>query len=248
MNITERWEVIEALKLEAVTAANKTLEATQEMIKSFEKGVDVPLANRIISDLWQNQDYGKKLRTQLSAAFPEQNGRVLSGARMSPTDLAAWRADTAFMAKYFDTIHGFIIDTVSEVMPRLVSGEVTEENALKVEAYNDFRRNCLTYIAFIEDYSWEARSAIEDGKANNWPDLVNEAEAPSSVVNGDYLFIDDFIPRLREAQKTYVESISNYGYREWFSLDDIEWALKRTVPQIMVGYMFMRYLSDLLDE
>jgi len=245
MSIAERWEVIEQRKTEALVLINQNIDNCKSLLDTLEQGVDISVANRIISEMWIDDQYSRRIKTRLSASFPKENGDILSNARLGPADMERWFSEKAQIAGYFDTCHAFINDLVVEITEKL--GTPGGDSETKLVAYNEFRRQCLTYLLFIESWSWEARDSISEGNCNSWDELVAATPIPSGVDNGDYLFIDDFVTPLKVAQANYTRRVIGFDSRTQWSIREIRWVGDRIAPQVAIQYLFAQYLTRCIE-
>lgn len=245
MSWKEKWEGIQTHLLAAETAAKVSREAANQIVEMLNEGVDISVANRLISEHWGDTAMARSLRTRLFSAFPDENGRVLRNAPLTQDDLDRFRGEYSEVVTYFDAIHAYILEGVGELTNRLNKADPSDEVAFGT--YNSFRRNAMRYTSYVDDGFYQVREFLEKGEITSWSDLVRLLPI-ESIDNGDYLFIDEFVKRLSEIQQHYIGRELEIEAQDRYSICDIEWVLLKAVSHIKIPMLFAEYLNGLLSK
>lgn len=242
MSDQERWDALMLQKTAAEVTLSDANEVANTVIDALKEGVDISVAARIIEDYWGAGTRGDKLRVQLSASFPQQNGQIILGAPLTQGDIDRLNGQLGGVRKYFEDMHSFVFDLVKRIMHQIKACDVNDQSA--VEAYNEFRHNVILYLDYSNDWYWEARKVLENDECQNWGNLKI---VTTRAQNGDYLFIDDFEETLQKTHAEYLEHTFNQKESEYWSLYDLRWKGERVVPRVKLPYLFAQYLLGVIE-
>lgn len=244
MSWSEDWQII-TQRMQAATSASTTArESANLVIDTLQEGVEISVAHRIISEHWGDTGTASRLRTKLFGKFPKENGEVLLYAPLTEDDLERWKGDRTEVMEYFGLVHAYVIEHVAALTAKMNRYDSSDMAAL--ELYNGFRKNVLRYICYIDYEFYSVRQILEEDGVLDWDNLAKLLPI-AEIENGDYLFMDDFIPKLVETQGTYLERDIQVEARDQYSVNDMEWVLRKMVPHIRIPFLFGEYLNTLLS-
>ena len=245
MSWLEQWEAIKDHRLAADTSANRARDNAKQIIDLFNEGVPISVANRIIKEHWGDSHQGRRLRTQLFSAFPDENGRVLRSACLTQEDLDRFRGEYTDVIAYFEAIHAYVLEHVEQLTLYLNKADPNDEELFG--AYNSFRRNAMRYTSYVDDNFFTVRGILEEGQVQTWQALTKLVPI-DSIDSGDYLFMDEFVTKLKSVQQHYIGRELEVEAQDMYSVADIEWLLKKALVHIQIPYLFAEYLNELLGR
>jgi hypothetical protein len=235
------WETIVTSRTAAEVAIQECAGNLEQIRSALDKGVTLGAARVIIKGIWGETPEAKKLVAQLSASFPAENSSIIRYAGLPGYALDNIAGPTkpgiTFM---LDTQH-YIENYIGVILKQLSHFDPNNEVALN--AHNEFRRNVLIYIEGIRWNSFTL-SVEEAAEASAWKDYKVESQL---VEDGDYLFITDFLPDLKEAHHKVVER-RNREPEEGSdnpSLAGVQYSTKSYLAEINFTYLFAEYLTQL---
>jgi hypothetical protein len=123
-------------------------------------------------------------------------------------------------------------------MLRLLEAEFTVENQAIL---NEFRCEVLKYVAYTGDYFYEAEQKLKDGSLTTW-DQLNRV--PDMVINGDYLFVNEFKTTMAKAHVDYLKGTFHPDLKlSGYSLKDFSWRTSDMCNKLKLPFLFAEFLN-----
>jgi hypothetical protein len=234
------WEEIVKLKGVAEVTTQTYIDELESLINAMEDGgLPLPVAVKLIRGIWGNSSRANSLMVQLSECFPETNKSVVLYAGLPAEEARKQLGELKETREYFELIYTYIDQVVNITMKGLVAAEFTVENQSRL---NDFRCEVLKYIAYTGDYFYEAEQMLKDGSLLSW-DQLNRV--PDVVINGDYLFVNEFKATLAKAHADYLEGTFKPDVKlSGYSLKDFSWRTSDMCNKLKLPFMFAEYLNS----
>jgi len=239
MSRAAMWEEIVKLKGVAEVTTQTYIDELESLITAMEDdGLPLPVATKIIRGIWGNSSRANALMVQLSECFPETNKSVVLYAGLPVEESRKQLGELEETRQYFKLIYDYIHEVVDATMKGLVEAEFTVENQ---SILNEFRCEVLKYVAYTGDYFYEAEQKLKEGSVTSWAQLNR---VPDVVINGDYLFVNEFKATMAKAHVDYLKGTFQPDLKlAGFSLKDFSWRSSDMVNKLKLPFLFAEYLN-----
>lgn len=240
MSRAAMWEEIVKLKGVAEVTTQTYIDELESLITAMEDdGLPLPVATKIIRGIWGNSSRANSLMVQLSECFPETNKSVVLYAGLPVEEARKQLGELEETRQYFKLIYDYIHEVVDNTMLRLLEAEFTVENQAIL---NEFRCEVLKYVAYTGDYFYEAEQQLKDGSLTTW-DQLNRV--PDMVINGDYLFVNEFKTTLAKAHVDYLKGTFHPDLKlSGYSLKDFSWRTSDMCNKLKLPFLFAEFLNQ----
>jgi len=239
MSRAAMWEEIVKLKGVADVTTQTYIDELESLITAMEdEGLPLPVATKIIRGIWGSSSRANSLIVQLSECFPETNKSVVLYAGLPVEEARKQLGELKETREYFEVIYAYIDQVVNTTMKELLAADFTVESQ---ERLNEFRCEVLKYTAYTGDYFYEAEQKLKDGSLTSW-DQLNRV--PDIVINGDYLFVNEFKDIMAKAHSSYLEGTFKPDLKlTGYSLKDFSWRTSDMCNKLKLPFMFAEYLN-----
>jgi hypothetical protein len=233
------WEEIVKLKDVAIVTTQTYTDELDALIAAMdEEGLPLPVATKIIRGIWGTSSRANALMVRLSDCFPETNKEVVLYAGLPIQEARKQLGQLDESKDYFKLIYTYISDAVNTTMQQLVDAGFTVDAQARL---NEFRCEVLQYAAYTDSYFYEVEPSLRDGTVTSWDQLTR---VPDIVINGDYLFVNDFKETLAKAHDTYLESAFYPDLKmSGYSLKDFSWRTSDMTSKIQMPFLFAQHLN-----
>lgn len=233
------WEEIVKLKDVAIVTTQTYTDELDSLIAAMDdEGLPLPVATKIIRGIWGNGSRANALMVRLSECFPETNKSVVLYAGLPVEEARKQLGQLQETRDYFKLIYEYIGDVVNSTMNELLAAGFTVESQVRL---NEFRCEVLQYAAYTDSYFYEVEPKLRDGSVTSWEQLNR---VPDMVVNGDYLFINEFKETLAKAHVNYLESAFYPDLKmSGYSLKDFSWRTSDMTSKIQLPFLFALHLN-----
>lgn len=226
--------------LAALKEISQIREAALLVVAQLKNGVNVETAYSIIDRYWVGSD-AVRMKQNLQAAFPDENGRMLLNAPFN--DKMGIAMDFVVTRDYLNQVFPEIIRLVEEKFALINSRDLNDEAAMQL--YIKFRKEPARFVEYVQDGWFEGREGLENGAICGWQDLKDEARC---VDNGQFLMLDDYRHTIGEAKKQVFEYLFSKTQAQNLSLGDTSWNTDRAETRIKLCQYFLNYLEGLQLE
>lgn len=230
--VTQLKEIAES----TIHSVCKEYEDTREELL---RGVTLPIAHRIIDELWGKTPEGMRVKTQLYDQFPVENGRVILRSELTKVASARMRSLLEPVEGYLNTVIMAIEELVGTHVDYLKTKSLTDETVLL--EYNEIRKETLRYIAFCDYAYYDVCPTLLSERVRSWGDVVYD---PSGVENGDYLFLDCFKEKLKTIHQHSVAFTALMPQGDYYNgnLGGFSWRHSQIEDYIKLTFLFFNYL------
>jgi hypothetical protein len=234
------WEEIVKLKDVALVTTQTYTDELEALFEAMDsEGLPLPIATKVIRGIWGDSSRANALLVQLSECFPETNKSLVLYAGLPVAEARKQLGQLKETREYFEAIYVYIQNVVNSTMKDLMDAGFTVENQ---ERLNEFRCEVLKYAAYTDGYFYEAEPKLRDGTVTSW-DQLNRV--PDVVINGDYLFINEFAETLTKAHAAYMDSAFYPDLKmSGYSLKDFSWRTSDMTSKIQLPFLFAQFLNE----
>lgn len=233
-------EELAVLKLEAETVALQVQDSMSQLVRQLEEPVPLSVGRSIIKEIWGDGVCAAKLVSRLSACFPSENSGLIKHAEL-PKELSEKSFNfNERSAKYVEESFTFIKESINTIVG-ILNGYAPEDEIGVAVALN-FRKESMRFIDAIKNGDF-LTSDVE--AMTEWGEF-RMAYISYAVDEGDYMFINDFVPEMEATGKLAVikralPSVSEFN----FTLSNVEFDCGREVCVLKLIYLYCEFLDKL---
>lgn len=237
--MTDSKTELQTLKNFATSENLKFVNDIESVVKHLRNGVSFPVAANIINTYWGDSAKGKQLKLKLSSSDLRVNGETILHTNIDREDILKIVGERKGIYEYFTAVHAYINDRVDTVLEGLHRAEFNE---VELACYNEFRKEVVRYLDYINNYFWDIRTLLEKEDTTCWTQLGIPTAGSD---DGDYLFFDSFKEDLDRQHKVFMENFVDLkNIDNWYSLSSCEHFANRLTAQIKLPYLFACWLDE----
>lgn len=228
----------------AVASIDNASETIASIHDELRKGVSLPAGRAIIKSIFGEGHESKRLLAQLVTYDPNANASLIKWANLPESLVEKFFGRTDAAQSFLFDADEFISRAMGKVLHNI--SETSANDTGKAELYNEFRKRTLFFI-------WGMNNCLgipfEDlCEAKCWSDLP---VAQHIEDDGDYLFITDFLPTLKEAftelLKKHVSSDIDMDNKSRTGIADMDYSLERYKSDVLVVKLYATYINNFLE-
>ncbi|MNM31886.1 hypothetical protein D3C81_424720 [compost metagenome] len=224
----------------AVSEVSLLNEAADVVVAQLKEGVNLEVAYKIVDRYWEGRD-AAKVKTNLSASFPEDNGQAILNAPF--TEKIGMALDFSQSKAFVEMAFPCIIELVEAKFKEINSKDLNDTGALIV--YNDFRKEPARFIEYVRDNWFEGRDELDRNEIQSWTQLREEAKC---VDNGDYLMLDDYRHEITALQEIVMKMFDLKTEIAQIDLGGLSWYSDRLLCRMKLCMFFANYIEGLVAD
>jgi len=230
--------------MSAVASIDNASETIVGIQAELNKGVSLAAGRAIIKSIFGEGHEGKRLLSGLVTYDEYANASMIKWANLpqSVVDKFFGRTDAA-QTFLFDADE-FISRAMGKVLHNI--SETSANDTSKADFYNEFRKRTLFFIWGMNNCTGLSYEELCEAKCWSDIEVVKHIED-----EGDYLFMTDFLPDLKEAfttlLKEHVSTDINENNVSRTGIADMDYALERYKSDVLIVKLYAVYINSLLE-